>query len=87
LLTIQKKRPQLGGGAEAIILGSDIAQLFDHLISNREQPWRHGEAERFYGLEIDHQFKFSRLQDWQVSGLGALENLTGINAGLPISIQ
>ena len=43
---------------------SDIAQLFDHLISDREQPWRQGEAEHFRGLEIDHQLKFSRLQDW-----------------------
>ena len=38
---------------------SDIAQLFDHLISNRERPWRQGKAERFRGLEIDYQLKLS----------------------------
>jgi hypothetical protein len=30
------------------------AELFDHLVGAGTHRWRHGEAERFSGLEIDH---------------------------------
>jgi hypothetical protein len=34
---------------------------FDHLVGEREQIRRHGEAERFRRLEIDVQFEFRGL--------------------------
>jgi hypothetical protein len=43
---------------------------------------RGGEAERLGGLEIDDQFEGGRLHDRQVSGLGALEDLSSVNADL-----
>src|SRR5207253_1591960 len=41
--------------------GSDRGSL-DHLVGTREQRRRHGEAERFGGLEIDDQ-----LETWSVA--------------------
>ena len=37
--------------------------------------WRHIEAKRLGGLEIDDQLYFRGLLDWQVAGLCALENI------------
>jgi hypothetical protein len=33
-------------------------ELLNHLVGEREQVRRHVEAERFRGLEIDHQVEF-----------------------------
>jgi hypothetical protein len=30
----------------------------DHLVGTREQHWRHFEAERLGGLEVDHELEF-----------------------------
>ena len=43
---------------------------------------RHGEAERLGGLEVDDQLEGRRLLNWQIGGLGALEDLSDVNAGL-----
>src|SRR5215471_12716050 len=56
--------------------------LFDNLVRPCEQHGRQGQAERLDGLEIDHQLEFGRPPHWQVGGLGALENLPDIIAGL-----
>jgi len=40
------------------------------------------EAERFGGIEIDDQLKSGRLLNRQVGRLGAVEDLSGINADL-----
>src|SRR6516164_2085739 len=55
-------------------------------LSEREQPVRNLEAERLRGLEINHQLEFGRLHDWQIGGLGSLENLGSVDAGLTITI-
>ena len=43
---------------------------------------RYAPAPGVCGLEIDNQLERGRLQDGQVSGLVALEDLAGVNADL-----
>jgi hypothetical protein len=50
-----------------------------------EDRWRDCEAERLGGLQVDHQLEMGRLLDRQIGGLGALEDLSGVNADLAIS--
>ena len=45
---------------------------------------RHSEAERFRGLEIDDQLELGRLLYRQIAGLGAVEDLSDVNADLAI---
>src|SRR6266436_1709524 len=54
----------------------------DNLVGAGEDRWRHGEAERLGGLEIDDQLECRRLLDRQIGGLGALEDLSGVNTEL-----
>src|SRR5262249_12441109 len=53
---------------------------FDDLVGVGEDRWRDRQPERLGGLEIDHQFECGRLLDRQIGGLGAIENLPGVNA-------
>src|SRR6188472_3374098 len=41
---------------------------------------RHGNAERFSGLDINNKDKLARLLDREIAGLGAMQNLPGIDA-------
>src|SRR5262245_44845913 len=63
-----------------------IAPLFDDFVGSREQCSRHFEAERFGGLDVNHQLEFCRLLDRQICGLLTLENPAGIDADLAIAI-
>jgi hypothetical protein len=45
---------------------------------------RNGEAERLRGLEVDHQLELGRLLNRQIGRLGALQDFSGVNAGLVI---
>jgi hypothetical protein len=47
------------------------SRLFDHLVGGNEQRLRHGQTERLGGLQVDYQFKFGRLLNRQIAGLGA----------------
>ena len=58
------------------------AASFDHLVGEGQERLRHGEAERFRGLEVDHQLELGRLLDRQIGRLRALEDLAGVNPGL-----
>src|SRR6266436_10168371 len=55
---------------------------FDDLIGAGEDRWRDGQAESLGGVEIDDQLEGRRLLDWQIGGLGALENPAGVDASL-----
>src|SRR5689334_4382456 len=55
---------------------------FDHLVGAGEDGWWDAEPERLCRLQIDDQLKRRRLLDGQIGGLGAVEDLSGINAGL-----
>ncbi|MFZ1206530.1 MAG: hypothetical protein WAN94_00025, partial [Pseudolabrys sp.] len=57
-------------------------QLFNHFIGERDQPGRNGKAEGFRGLEIDHEFKFCRLEDRKIGRFCALEDLSRVGAGV-----
>jgi hypothetical protein len=64
-----------------------IPCLFDHLVGAREQHRRDFETKRPGGRQIDDQLELTRLHDRQVSGVGALEDATGIDADLTIRIR
>jgi hypothetical protein len=46
---------------------------FDHLVGAGEQHLWHLKAERFGGLEVDHQLEPRRLYHGQICGLRAVE--------------
>ncbi len=62
------------------------ASLFDHLVGADEQRGRHGEAERFGRLHVDHELDLGRLLYRQVGRLGAFEDLVDIAACTAVQI-
>jgi hypothetical protein len=55
-------RKQTSIGASAMsALCQKRTLLFDHLVGNRKELRRHVQAERFGGVEINHQFDLCRL--------------------------
>src|SRR6478736_1148338 len=61
--------------------------LFDHLVGAGEQRWRHVEAERLGGLEVDHQLELDRGLDRKLARLRLLEDAVGIGRRAPIIID
>jgi hypothetical protein len=55
------------------------SRLFNQLVCTREYGWWNYEAQRFRGLEIDHQLVLGRPLHWQVGWLLALENTIDIH--------
>jgi hypothetical protein len=58
-LPVYTRQPTLGRASVQVASGhirTHAAQqiLFNHLISSKEQRGRHGEAERFGSLHVDH---------------------------------
>jgi hypothetical protein len=60
---------------------------FNHFVGTLLQKPRHLEAERFGGLEVDQKLELRRLLDRKFTWLGAVENLAGVDANLPIRVD
>src|SRR6516165_12660739 len=71
-------------GQKQTLCGAAKFQLFDHLVGNGEQVWRHLYAKRSRRLQVDDQYKFGRLQHRHVSGLGTLKDAARIDADLTL---
>jgi hypothetical protein len=61
--------------------------LLDHVVSDGEHARRNNEAKSPGGVEIDNQLELGELQDRQVGGLRAFEDLTGVDADLTPHIR
>ena len=48
---------------------SKKACLLDQLVGGHLHDQRHRKAEGLGGLEVDDQFEFGRLHNWQITGL------------------
>src|SRR5215471_917417 len=59
----------------------------NQLISPCDEERRHFEANRFCGLEIDHQLELRRLLHREVGGLGALQDLVHKHGAAPEEIE
>src|SRR5262249_12100951 len=58
------------------------AASFDHLVGGSEHICWNSEAECRSGRDVNNELEFSWLQDWQVSGFGALEDVSAIDTHL-----
>ena len=54
--------------------------LLDHLVGNRQQRRRDGNAERLGSVEVDHELELGRLLDGEVGGLAPLRILSTYSA-------
>ena len=59
---------------------AEVNGLLDHLVGEQLDRVGHFKAECPGRLQVDDELKFGGLQDRQVGGLRALENLTSVNA-------
>ena len=55
--------------------------LFDHIVGEGEQRWRHGEAERLRGKEVDSEIELGRLFDREVGRFRSAQNFVDLFAG------
>src|SRR6266487_2641415 len=63
-----------------------LAHSFNHLVGAGEERRRHVEAERFRGLEIDHQLVLGRCLHRKIGRLPALEDAINIRRRTPKQI-
>jgi hypothetical protein len=58
-----------------------------HLVGEREQRWRHLEAERLCGLEVDRELVLGRCLYRQVGRLLALEDAVDVSGGVRVLVK
>src|SRR6266478_3596132 len=69
-------------------LGSvTVGVLLDHLVRPLQDRRRDRQAEGLGGLEVDHELELGGLFDWQVCGLGALENPVHVEGGARLELR
>jgi len=66
---------------------ADIAELFDHLISQLPEVHRNIEAKRLGGLKVDHQIVLGRCLYREIGGLLALEDAVDIAGRAAIHVD
>src|SRR5436190_13204641 len=64
-----------------------IAALFDHLVSAREQRGWHIETERFGGLDVDHELVLGWQLHRKIGWLLALEDAVDVGGRAPIQVD
>src|SRR3989442_212872 len=67
-------RPVVRDAANRQIMAG-VRRLLNHLVRPQQQRLRDREAERFRGLEIDHELKLRGCLDGQLAGIGAPQYL------------
>src|SRR5215510_10519139 len=67
-------------------MGEAGGESFDHLVGELLEVQGHVDTKCLGSLDIDDELKFCGLLDWQVDGLFALKNPTGVDAGLAICV-
>src|SRR6266571_5235717 len=68
-------------------LGYRAPILLDYFVGSGLQRQRHGEAERFRGLEVDYQLELGRLLDRKRGGRRALEDARDVGAGAGVIVD
>ncbi len=66
--------PFKAGGTSGMCQQRTVANLLDNLVGVSDKRWRHVEAERLSGPQVDHQLVFGRLLDRQLCRFRALED-------------
>src|ERR1700686_3515763 len=64
-----------------------IWSLLDHLVGEREEGGRDGNAEHLGSVEINDELEFGCLHNREVARALPLENATGIDASLSVSVR
>src|SRR4051812_35885464 len=59
-----------------------LPESLDYLVGADEQRLRHGQTERLGRFQVDDQLEFSRMLHRQISRFRAVEDPSGVNAGL-----
>src|ERR1700681_3079235 len=57
------------GHKETYAVQRKRTRLFDDLVGDSRERWRHLDAERLGGLEVDRQLEIGRQHDRQIAGL------------------
>src|SRR5215211_8780693 len=81
-----KRTSSVSVGMSRMCQQRKLALLFDHLVGAGEQVLWDFEAQRFGGMEVDHELEPGGLHDRQVRWLFAVENPCSIDANFAIGI-
>src|SRR5215204_4768608 len=82
----QNLRARCGTRSSQQALTRPPAASFDHLVGACDERFRHADAERLRGLEVENQLNLRGLLDRQVGRLVALENAADIDPSQAISV-